>query len=118
MLEYAKDWFVMDKLKESPFMMYAVDVTEEKRNLVPAVVHVDGSCRVQTVTETQNKFLYNILRCFNDKTGVPMLLNTSFNLAGDPIVETVEDALDSLRRSKIQYLYFPEIKKIIYVPNN
>jgi carbamoyltransferase len=46
-----------------------------------------------------------------------MLLNTSFNLAGDPIVETVDDAIDSLRRSKLQYLYMPEIKRCVYIPN-
>lgn len=117
MLEYANDWFDLDKIEKSPFMMYAVKVRKEKKDLIPAVIHVDESCRIQTVTNKENKNLYDILNCFYEKTGIPMLLNTSFNLAGDPIVENVNDALISLRKSNIQYLYLPDIKKLIYVPN-
>jgi carbamoyltransferase len=117
MLDHADEWFDLDKIENSPFMMYAVKVREEKKDLIPAVIHVDNSCRIQTVTDIENKNLYNIIKCFYDKTGIPMLLNTSFNLAGDPIVETVEDALESLRNSDIQYLYLPDIKKLIYIPN-
>ena len=118
MLEHANDWFELDDIEKSPFMMYAVNVREEKKDLVPAVIHVDNSCRIQTVTTLENKNLYDIIKCFYEKTGIPMLLNTSFNLAGDPIVETVEDAIESLRKSDIQYLYLPDINKVIYIPNN
>jgi carbamoyltransferase len=54
MLEHAHDWFDMAGLKESPFMMFAVDVLEEKQKLIPCVTHVDGTCRIQTVTKEQN----------------------------------------------------------------
>lgn len=117
MLEHASAWFDLGKLSESPFMMYAVDVIQPKAIEIPSVIHVDGTCRVQTVTLDQNKNLYNLLTAFNNKIGVPLLLNTSFNLAGDPIVETINDALESLRRSKIEYLYLPEISKLIYIKN-
>jgi carbamoyltransferase len=117
LLEHAADWFVLDKITESPYMMYAVDVREEKRKLIPAVVHVDNTCRVQTVTQEQNSNLYNILKCFYSETQVPILLNTSFNLAGDPIVETINDAIESLRKSNLEYLYLPDIKKLIYIQN-
>ena len=117
MLEHVNEWFDLGKLSESPFMMYAVDVIQDKATKIPSVIHVDGTCRVQTVTLEQNQNLYNILSAFNNETGVPLLLNTSFNLAGDPIVETVNDALESLRRSKIEYLYLPEISKLIYIKN-
>lgn len=117
MQEYANDWFHLDKIYESPYMMFAVDVRTDKLTKIPAVLHVDNTSRIQTVTETQNKEFYKIIKSFYNKTGIPMLLNTSFNLAGDPIVETIQDALNSLRKSRIEYLYLPEIKKIIYVKN-
>jgi carbamoyltransferase len=117
MLEHVDEWFNLGKLSQSPFMMYAVDVIQDKSALIPSVVHVDGTCRVQTVTVDQNQNLYNILSAFNKVTGVPVLLNTSFNLAGDPIVETIHDAINSLRRSKIEYLYLPEINKLLYIKN-
>ena len=117
MLEHVNDWFDLEKIKESPHMMYAVKVKDEKSKLIPAVVHVDNTCRIQTVNQKQNLHLYNILECFYKKTGIPLLLNTSFNLAGDPIVETVSDAITSLRKSKIEYLYLPDIKKLIYIKN-
>jgi carbamoyltransferase len=72
---------------------------------------------VQTVTQEQNSNLYNILKCFYSETQVPILLNTSFNLAGDPIVETINDAIESLRKSNLEYLYLPDIKKLIYIQN-
>lgn len=115
--DYASDWFHLEKIAESPYMMYAVDVKEEKVDLIPAVVHVDNTCRVQTITLEQNLHLYNILECFFKETQVPILLNTSFNLAGDPIVETIEDAIKSLRKSNLEYLFLPDIQKLIYIKN-
>ena len=117
MQEYASDWFELDKIKESPFMMYAVDIKDQKSNLIPAVTHVDNTCRIQTVTREQNQHLYNLLKTFNDETGVPMLLNTSFNLAGKAIVETLDDAISALRESSFEYLYLPEIKTVLYIKN-
>ena len=69
-------------------------------------------------TETKGgKHYYNLILEFYKLTNVPILFNTSFNLAGDTIVETVEDALNTLRKSQLEYLYLPEIKKLIYIKN-
>jgi carbamoyltransferase len=92
--------------------MYAVDVVEDKLDTVPAITHVDGTCRVQTVTKEQNKNYYELIEEFEKIKGVPILFNTSFNLGGDPLVETVAEALDTLRRSELKYLWFPEIGKL------
>jgi len=117
LVEYAKDWFDMDRLEETPYMMYAVDVIPEKQDKIPSIVHVDGTCRIQTVSEEQNKNYYELIKEFYSITNVPIVFNTSFNLAGDTIVETIDDAFNTLRNSEIEYLYLPEIKKLIYVPN-
>jgi carbamoyltransferase len=115
--EKAHEWFDMKRLKESPFMMYAVNVLSDKIHKIPAVTHVDNTCRVQTVSEDQNQNYYNLINEFYKQTGVPMLLNTSFNLAGEPLVETVLDALTTLRLSDIEYLYLPDIGKLITIKN-
>jgi len=112
--EYANEWFDMAGLDESPFMMYAVDVLPEKKEIIPSITHVDGTCRIQTVTEEQNKNYYNLIKAFHEETNVPILFNTSFNLAGDPLVETVLDAVDTLSKSEMKYLYLPDIGKLIY----
>jgi carbamoyltransferase len=108
MKEHVHDWFKMEGLDESPHMMYAVDVVEEKKKLIPSITHVDGTCRVQTVTKEENKHFYELISEFYERTGVPILFNTSFNLAGNPLVETLDDALKTLRESNLKYLYFPE----------
>lgn len=111
--EYAKDWFDLERLNQSPFMMYAVDVCKDKQSLIPAVVHVDGTCRVQTVNASQNKNFYNLINEFYQITEVPVLFNTSFNLAGDCIVETLEDAVNTLNNSDIDFLYLPEFDLLV-----
>tara|TARA_Y100000114_G_scaffold150365_1_gene165800 strand:- start:117 stop:641 length:525 start_codon:yes stop_codon:yes gene_type:complete len=107
LLEHAHDWFDMGTIKESPYMSYAIPVKEEKKSIIPAITHVDGTCRVQTVTKEQNKKFYEIIKLFYEKTNVPILFNTSFNLAGETLVETKKDAIDTLNRSDINYLYIP-----------
>lgn len=88
------DWFDVDPpYGESPFMLRVLPFREEKRNAVPAVVHVDGTGRVQTVSKEFTPELHRLLRTFKELTGIPVLLNTSFNIAGEPIVETPDDAL-------------------------
>ncbi len=77
----------------SPFMLVARQVRPEWRDKIPAVVHVDGTARVQTVTREENARLYDLLRAFDALTGVPVLLNTSLNVRGEPMVETPEDAV-------------------------
>ena len=115
--EHCKDWFDMNRLEESPFMMYAVDVLDHKRSLIPSITHVDGTCRIQTLKKQHNLNYYELIEEFYKLTEVPILFNTSFNLAGDTIVETIDDAFNTLRNSEIEYMYLPEICKLIYVPN-
>ena len=117
MLEHAHDWFDMASLKESPFMMFAVDVVKNKQKLIPCVTHVDGTCRIQTVTKEQNLNFYNLIDEFYKLTGVPMLFNTSFNLAGEVIVEAEEEAIDVIKRSRIEYLYLPKKQTLIIEKN-
>lgn len=111
--EHAREWIDMAGIYESPFMMYAFCVLEEKRNIIPGITHVDGTCRMQTVTEKQNFHFYNLIKSFYEHTGVPILFNTSFNLGGEVLVQTLEDALDTLSRSEIDYLYLPESRELI-----
>lgn len=111
----AEEWFDMRGLTESPSMMYAVNCKDGVAEKVPSVIHVDGTCRIQTVTEQQNKHFYNLIKTFEKKKNVPMLFNTSFNLAGDPLVETLEDAINTLKKSDIDYLYMPEYNKMFII---
>lgn len=108
--EHAKEWFDMRGLKDCSYMQHAVNV---KKDGIPAMIHVNNTCRIQTVTKKQNKHFYNLISAFYKQTKVPMLLNTSFNLAGEPLVETFFDAINTLRKSDIDYLYLPEIKTLI-----
>ena len=109
LLEKAHEYFDMAGLKESPFMMYAMDVWPDKQEQIKAITHVDGTCRIQTVTEEQNPHYYKLIQEFEKITGVPILFNTSFNLAGDPLVETIEDALETMLKSEMKYMYVPEL---------
>jgi|TARA_R100001086_G_scaffold221242_1_gene138341 carbamoyltransferase len=91
LLEHAHDWFDLATLKESPYMTFAVGAKKKAIKYTPSIVHVDDSCRIQTVTSEQNKNYYDLINVFYKKTEVPLLLNTSFNLAGYPIAESIED---------------------------
>ena len=116
--EHAEKWFDMCGLKQSPHMMYAVDCLPGVAEKIPSIIHVDGTCRIQTVTKQQNLHFYNLIEEFYKQTDVPILFNTSFNLAGDPLVETLEDAIKTLHRSDIEYLYLPEQGLLITIPNH
>ena len=89
--ERAKEIFEGEE--DSPFMLIAKPVRQEWRDRIPAIVHVDGTARVQTVTQDTNPVLYRLLKEFEALTGVPVLINTSFNVKGEPIVETPQDAV-------------------------
>ena len=115
--EHAHEWFDLRGMEESPSMMYAVNCKPGVAEKIPSVIHVDGTCRIQTVTEKQNKHFYDLISEFYKATGTPILFNTSFNLGGDPLVETLHDALDTLARSEIEYLYLPENGKLIRILN-
>jgi carbamoyltransferase len=115
--EEASKWFDMLSLKESPYMQYAVNAYENAIEQVPAIIHADNTCRIQTVTQEQNQHFYALISCFFEKTGVPMLLNTSFNLGGEPLVETFNHAVYTLKNSMIEYLYLPEIETLVTIKN-
>jgi carbamoyltransferase len=105
--ERAHEIFESDR--ESPFMLLAERVRPEWRDRIPAVVHVDGTARVQTIREDQNERLYRLLKEFDAITGVPLLLNTSFNVKGEPIVETPEDAIRCFLTTGIDYLVLQDV---------
>jgi carbamoyltransferase len=115
--EDVHEWFDLRGMEDSPHMMYAVSCKEGVEEKIPSIIHVDGSCRIQTVSEEDNPLYYRIIKKFKEKTGVPIIFNTSFNLGGEPLVETLEDALWTLQQSDIQYLYLPEYGKMLTVPN-
>ena len=100
-------------MDDSPSMMYAVDALPGVAEKIPSVIHVDGTCRIQTVTKEQNENYYNSISAFEKLSDVPILFNTSFNMGGDALVENLYDALESLAYLDIKYLYLPEIGKLI-----
>lgn len=100
--ERAKE--VFEGEEDSPFMLIAKNVRPEWRDRIPAIVHVDGTARVQTVREATNPMLYRLLKEFDALTGVPVLINTSFNVKGEPIVETPRDAVICFLTTGIDHL--------------
>jgi carbamoyltransferase len=100
---------VFEGEEDSPFMLLAKNVEPEWRAKVPAIVHVDGTARVQTVRREHNERLYLLLKEFEALTGVPVLLNTSFNIRGEPIVETPVDAMNCFLSTGIDYLVMHDV---------
>lgn len=115
--EDAHEWFDLRGMESSPHMMYAVNCQPGVAEKIPSIIHVDGTCRIQTVNREQNPHYYDIIKTFKERTGVPIIFNTSFNLGGEPLVETLNDAVRTLVHSKIEYLYLPEYGKLITVKN-
>tara|TARA_R100000742_G_C4274562_1_gene94598 strand:- start:923 stop:1453 length:531 start_codon:yes stop_codon:yes gene_type:complete len=105
--EYRNDYLEMHGLDESPYMTFAIDAKQKAIDEIPSCVHVDNTCRFQTLKREQNPNYYDLINLFYKKTGVPILLNTSFNLKGWPIVESLGDAILTLHNSEINYLYTP-----------
>jgi len=109
LLEEAPNWFDFgDTPHESQFMLRVVPVNEQRKNEVPAIVHVDGTGRVQTLTRANNGRFYELVKKFYQKTGVPMLLNTSFNRMGEPIIETPADAIECLLNTGLDCCVFED----------
>ncbi|MCX5795226.1 MAG: hypothetical protein NTY77_07025 [Elusimicrobia bacterium] len=100
--EAASEYFELDG--PSPFMLLAPRVRPQRRAAIPAVTHEDGTARVQTVTEADNPRFYRLIRAFRDLTGVPMVVNTSFNRRGEPIVCTPEDAVAAFKDTQMDAL--------------
>lgn len=99
--EHTAEWFEEDD--DVPFMMQVFQIREDKRALIPAVTHVDGSGRLQTVYRTTNPRYWRLIETFRELTGVPMVLNTSFN-ENEPVVCKPEEALDCFLRTKMDVL--------------
>jgi carbamoyltransferase len=100
---------IFEDCVESPFMLLAMKVRPEWRDKIPAVIHVDGTARVQTVCQDNNERLYKLLKEFDAITGVPVLLNTSFNVKGEPIVEEPQDAVECFLSTGIDYLALQDV---------
>jgi len=120
--EKTSEWFDFDR--ESPYMLLVAPVREEKRqsngsseetlsgfeklkarrSLIPAVTHVDYSCRLQTVKREDNPLYHDLINEFYKKTGCPVIINTSFNVRGEPLVCTPQDAFTCFMRTEMDYL--------------
>jgi carbamoyltransferase len=102
MEEEAPNWFVNGGY--SPFMLFVYDVREDRKDKIPAVRHVDGTARIQTINRSQNEPYYDLLKAFQARTGVPVLVNTSFNTRGEPIVCSPRDAVECFWTSPLDAL--------------
>ena len=99
--EEVKDWFEEDD--NVPFMMQVFKIKKNKRKQVPAITHVDGTGRLQTVCEKTNSRYYNLIKEFYNITGIPMILNTSFN-ENEPVVCNPDEALNCFLRTNMDVL--------------
>ncbi len=99
-----------ESVTEDPFMLTVATLSASARDTVPAVCHVDGTCRIQSVDRSQSDGFAGVLRHFAERTGVPMILNTSFNVRGEPIVETPADAIRCFLASNIETLFLNGIR--------
>ena len=102
MEEHVASYFELDC--SSPYMLLVAPVRPEKRSLIPAVTHIDGSARIQTVNPTQNLKFHRLLEEFHKLTGCPILLNTSFNVRGEPIVESPRQAFQCFMATGLDFL--------------
>ncbi len=112
LVERAEEYFSLaDAARHYParFMLYVVPVRSEKRDVVPAVTHVDGTARLQTVREEVSPRYYRLIEAFGQATGVPVLLNTSFNLKGEPIVNTPREAFRTFSQSGMDALVLGDV---------
>ncbi|WP_433303934.1 carbamoyltransferase family protein [Actinoplanes sp. CA-030573] len=101
----ADEVFELGKKKSSPYMTFVVPVRPEYRERIQGACHVDGTSRIQTVTERSNPLLAELLRRFTELTGIPCLINTSFNVAGEPIVCSPADALACFLKTEMDHLF-------------
>jgi carbamoyltransferase len=100
--ECVSDWFEIDHAQ--PYMLECPSVKKDKKDLIPAVTHVDGTARVQTVNRRDNTLLYDLVKKFKDKTGVPVLMNTSLNDKNKPIANDSKSILDMLINTELDYV--------------
>lgn len=107
-LETVHDWFEVDPGAELPYMIFIVRVREEHRAALPGITHVDGTARVQTVAADTNPSFHELLKHVGDTTGREMVLNTSFNVKGQPMVNTPEEAIETFLGTGIDVLFLGE----------
>ena len=100
--EHLTDYFNEDF--NSPYMLYSLTVKDGREKELGAITHKDGTCRIQTVNNKMNEKVTTLLNKFKDVTGIPAILNTSFNDNGEPIVESPQDAVRSFQNMDIDYL--------------
>jgi carbamoyltransferase len=105
--EHVSEWFELDR--ESPYMLLVANVTRERQGQIPAVTHVDGSARIQTVTRESNPLYWEIIEAFRRRTGCPIIVNTSFNVRGEPIVCTPADSYRCFMKTDIDYLVLESV---------
>jgi len=111
LLEEDSYMFDMIGINKSEYMTMSFSVKEEYKDIVPGIVHVDGTCRIQTISS--NHHLYSLLSKLKKKTGYGILLNTSFNVAGEPLVETIEESKKVLLETDLDMIWFPETNQFI-----
>ena len=99
--------------RESPYMLFVYDVNKEKQNVLGATTHVDGTARPQTVRREDNPIYYDLIKKFGQRTGVPVVLNTSMNRRGEPIVNTPENAVECFTGTNMDYMCFPDSNQLI-----
>ena len=92
------------KMNEEQNKLFGIDKLNIKRSEIPAVTHVDYSARIQTVNQNTNKRYYDLISKFKEKTGCPVIVNTSFNVRGEPIVNTPTDAFNCFMGTELDYL--------------
>lgn len=105
--EHAAEWF--EEVRQSPYMLLSFQVRPDRRARIPAVTHVDGSARLHTVTRTDNARFHELLLAFGELSGAPILLNTSFNVRGEPIVSSPAEALDALVRTGLSAVVLGDV---------
>lgn len=111
--ENKDEWFEFCGKENTKYMSYAVKIKEEKINIIPGICHVDNTCRVQTLKKEENKNFYELINEFKKLTNVPILLNTSLNIAGKPLVESPDDLIEFIIETNIDYTYLPEINLLL-----
>jgi carbamoyltransferase len=109
-LEQVHTWFEVAPGTSAPYMISVVDVRPEHRAALPAITHVNGSARVQTVSATDNPDFHRLLKAVGKTTGREMVLNTSFNVKGQPIVNTPREAIETFLGTGIDFLFLEDIR--------
>lgn len=111
--EDAKEWFDMNGVEESPYMMFVFKILKNKRKILKNGFSIDNTSRIQTVDKKRNYHFFNLIKAFKKITNVPILVNTSLNLPEEVLVETLSDMKEFFEKSCLKYLYLPEINKLI-----